>query len=121
MILGAYCFEISNNQIMKSLLKSKHHWSRRIAIVSTLYWIRNKKTSITFQFSKILLKDTEDLMHKSTGWMLREAGKRKKPDLEKFIQKYGHRMPRTMLRYAIEHFSKKERDLILKTTRLQKK
>ncbi len=120
-IIGAYCFEIRNKSIMKSLLQSQHHWSRRIAIVSTLYWIRKNHTAPTFQFSSLLLNDKEDLMHKSTGWMLREAGKRNKSKLQSFILKNGNKMPRTMLRYAIEHFPKKQRDLILKSTRLYKK
>jgi 3-methyladenine DNA glycosylase AlkD len=116
-ILGAYCFEADQIDMMEKLLTSKHHWSRRIAIVSTLFWIRKNKTELTFRFSKNLLQDPEDLMHKSTGWMLREAGKRHKSELKKFIQLYGHKMPRTMLRYCIEHFPKKAREKILRTTR----
>ena len=61
-----------------------------------------------------LLKDNEDLIHKAAGWMLREVGKRDKPTLEGFLRGNYHKMPRTMLRYAIERFGKEERDAYLK-------
>lgn len=119
-IVGAYCFETDQIEMMEKLLNSKHHWSRRIAIVSTLFWIRKNQTKHTFCFAKQLLNDPEDLMHKSTGWMLREAGKRHNSELKKFITQHGHKMPRTMLRYSIENFTQHERSSILKKTREKK-
>ncbi len=64
--------------------------------------------------AKQLLNDKEDLMHKATGWMLREVGKRNKKVLLAFLDKYCKVMPRTMLRYSIEHFSQKEREHYMK-------
>jgi 3-methyladenine DNA glycosylase AlkD len=102
---------------MDELLNSTRHWDRRMAIVGTLSFIRNSVTKLTFVYAQKLLNDKEDLMHKATGWMLREAGKRDENALRKFLSLYGKKMPRTMLRYAIEKFSEKERQKILMITR----
>ncbi|MCX6116098.1 MAG: DNA alkylation repair protein [Proteobacteria bacterium] len=118
-LFGKYTFDHGKTKILTDLLRSESQWHRRIAIVATFYWIRQNNLNLTFKFSKILLKDPEDLMHKATGWMLREAGKRDPDRLRKFIAEMGARMPRTMLRYAIEKFSKAERKLILHTTRVK--
>jgi len=116
-ILGDYCFLTNNYATLDKLSKSKWHWDRRISIVSTLRPIQRKKTDITFKMAPRFLTETEDLMHKATGWMLREAGKRNLPELKKFITRYGHKMPRTMLRYAIEKFPETERKKILIATK----
>ncbi len=116
-ILGDYCLQTNNKMPLKKLLKSKQHWDRRIAIVSTYAFIRKSEIEIVFHFAKKLLTDKEDLMHKATGWMLREAGKRNPAALRKFIRNSGKKMPRTMLRYAIEKFPLVERKKILLETR----
>ena len=83
--------------------KSKSLWERRIAIVSTFYFIQKGDPIDTLRLAKILLKDTEDLIHKATGWMLREVGKRVSQEiLTDFLDQYHKDMPRTMLRYSIE-------------------
>ncbi|MDD4019330.1 MAG: DNA alkylation repair protein [Kiritimatiellae bacterium] len=79
-------------------------WERRIAIVATFYFIRRGDFSATLRVAEQSLHDTEDLIHKASGWMLREVGKREQKVLEAFLKKHGKRMPRTMLRYAIERF-----------------
>lgn len=84
-------------------------WKQRIAIVSTLTFIRNGDNTHTFNLAEELLGTKEDLIQKATGWMLREAGKRDKPALEKFLTEHAGNMPRTMLRYAIEKFPENER------------
>ena len=98
------------------LANSRHLWEKRIAIVSTYYFIREKRFDETLKISKILLKDTHDLIHKATGWMLREVGKRDFEAEEKFLQANYKKMTRTMLRYAIEKFHEKKRLAYLKGT-----
>ncbi len=116
-ILGRHCQTIGNADRMRGLLRSKHHWDRRIAIVATFAFIKAKNVSLTHEFAEALLGDEQDLMHKATGWMLREAGKVDERGLRRFLDKHGKRMPRTMLRYAIEKFPKSERLKILASTR----
>lgn len=85
-------------------------WDQRVAIVSTLTLIRAGKYDLTFQIAEKFLTHPHDLIHKATGWMLREVGKKGgKEELVNFLEKYKSLMPRTMLRYAIEKFPEKER------------
>ncbi len=100
-----------------SLLGSKSLWERRIAMLTTLAWIRAGKYEVVTDFAARLLGDPEDLMHKATGWMLREMGKRDRERLTRFLRRHGSRMPRTMLRYAIERYSPRERKAWLLKTR----
>ena len=97
-----------------SLIHSKKMWDRRIAILSTFYFIRQNRFKATVDLAKILLTDKEDLMHKASGWMLREMGKRDIKELMKFLNQNSAKMPRTMLRYAIEKFPEKVRRFYLK-------
>lgn len=85
-------------------------WHQRVAIVSTFTLIRGGEFGLTFQIAEKFLSHPHDLIHKATGWMLREVGKRGgKRELVKFLEKYKSVMPRTMLRYAIERFPEEER------------
>jgi len=103
LILGAHLLQDKRDLLLK-LAKSKSLWDRRIAIVSTFAFIRNNEFDDTLKITELLLGDSEDLLHKACGWMLREVGKRNTQVLEQFLQQYGNKMPRTMLRYAIERF-----------------
>ncbi len=94
---------------LSKLAKSESLWERRIAMVATSYGISKGELDYTFHIAEVLLKDTHDLMHKASGWMLREAGKKDKRALAGFLDSHAGTMPRTMLRYALEHFKPKER------------
>lgn len=102
-IVGQYLFD-KERTILKKLATSTSLWERRIAVISTLHFIRKGQFTETLQISKILLNDQHDLIHKAVGWMLREVGKKDAPTLISFLDKYTSKMPRTMLRYAIEKF-----------------
>ena len=91
------------------LIHSRSLWDRRIAMVSTYYFIRQGEFKPVMELARELLNDKEDLMHKASGWMLREMGKRDVHPLREFLDHHLQDMPRTMLRYAIEKFPEKER------------
>jgi len=112
-IVGAY-LQDKKREILYQLARSKNLWERRIAVLATFQFIKNKDPKDTLKISEMLLRDNHDLIHKSVGWMLREVGKRcGEVEEEKFLQKYYQRMPRTMLRYAIEKFPEKKRKAYL--------
>ncbi len=95
--------------ILMRLARSPSVWERRIAIVSTLTLIKNDDFAPTLAIARQLLADGHDLIHKAVGWMLREVGKRDEAVLRTFLDRHASRMPRTMLRYAIERFPEKMR------------
>jgi 3-methyladenine DNA glycosylase AlkD len=95
--------------LLYELVRSPRIWDRRIAIVSTWWFIRNGDVNDTFALAEILLHDREDLIQKATGWMLREAGKKDLRALERFLRRHHGSMPRITLRYAIERFPPEKR------------
>lgn len=108
-IVGDYLLDKDKN-ILEKLAKSKNLWQKRIAIISTFAFIQKGQGEWTFRIVKILMQDPNDLIHKACGWMLREVGKKvSDKELKKFLDEWGTKMPRTMLRYAIEKFEEKER------------
>lgn len=108
-VVGSFLFD-KPRDILYRLARSKNIWERRTAIVSTGYFIRQGDIDDTFRIAEKLLKDDEDLIHKATGWMLRAAGGADRLKLLGFLDKYAATMPRTALRYAIEHLDKEQRD-----------
>ena len=112
-IVGAYLMGKSKAPLYR-LARSNNLWERRISILSTFYFIRQGEFSETLNISKMLLTDDQDLIHKAVGWMLREVGKRDLIAVEAFLKAHYHRMPRTMLRYAIEKFPRPKRQQYLK-------
>lgn len=107
--IGSYLFD-KPRTILYKLACSKNIWERRTAIVGTAYFIRQGDVADTFKIAEILLNDKEDLIHKATGWMLRFAGAKDRPQLLSFLDRHAATMPRTLLRYAIENLDKKQRD-----------
>jgi len=108
-VVGGYLFD-KPRKILYKLAHSKHMAERRTAIVSTLYFIGKGDVADAFKIAEILLKDDQDLIHKATGWALRYAGDKDLQKLLSFLDKHAATMPRTALRYAIEHLDKKQRD-----------
>jgi len=105
--------------ILFDLAKSDKLWERRVAIVTTFAFIKRGDPSTTLDIAESLLHDSEDLIQKATGWMLREVGKRCDEELlTDFLDKHAHDMPRTALRYSIERLSpdKKRHYMRLKPT-----
>ena len=107
-IVGDYLLD-KNRKILYKLAKSKLLWERRIAVLATFSFIKNNEFDDLLKLSEMLLEDKQDLMHKAVGWMLREMGKRDQVVEEGFLKRYYKKMPRTMLRYAIEKFDDKKR------------
>ena len=111
-IVGAHLVN-RDKSILFKLAGSSNLWKKRIAILSTMFFIKNLHFETTFKISEILLKDKHDLIHKGVGWMLREVGNKDVAEEEKFLKKYYRQMPRTMLRYAIEKFPETKRKAYL--------
>jgi 3-methyladenine DNA glycosylase AlkD len=101
-ILGEFLSDREDTSVLESLAKSESLWHRRIAVVSTFAFIRRGIFGDTLNMCEMLMPDKHDLMHKACGWMLRGVGKRDEAVLEGFLKVHSKKMPRTMLRYAIE-------------------
>ena len=98
-----------NAKLLRTLVKSPNLWHRRIAMVSTFADLRAGRTGPTFFIAEQLLSDKDDLIHKATGWLLREAGKRAPDEMLDFLRTHYTRLPRTTLRYAIERLDPLDR------------
>ena len=107
-IVGTYLLDKSRKPL-DVFAKSNDLWKRRIAILSTFTFIRQNDFDDTLRISESLLEDDHDLLHKAVGWMLREVGKRDLRAEERFLKQHYKKMPRTMLRYAIERFPEGKR------------
>lgn len=107
-VVGGYLFD-KPRDILYELARSENMWERRTAIVSTYYFIRQDDVADTFRIAEMLLNDDHDLIHKATGGWLREAGKKDRQKLLSFLDQHAAIMPRTLLRYAIEHLDREQR------------
>ena len=107
-IVGVHLFSKDRRPIYR-LVRSGGLWERRIGVMSTFHFVKREDFSDTLAIAELLLGDSEDLIHKAVGWMLREVGNRDRKAEEKFLAKHYKQMPRTMLRYAIEKLPETER------------
>ncbi len=114
-LVGDY-LQDKDSSILYRLARSNHLWSRRVAIVSTFAFIKKKKFEQTLKLVELLMQDEHDLIQKACGWMLREIGKRNEKYLDTFLAMHYSKMPRTMLRYAIERFPETRRKAYLEGT-----
>lgn len=113
-VVGEYLLDKPRN-VLYTLARSDNLWERRIAMVSTWAFIRHGEIDDTFKIAELLLQDKHDLIHKAVGWMLREAGKKVgHTPLKTWLDNHYKHMPRTALRYAIEHFDPAMRQHYLK-------
>lgn len=108
-IVGDYLYNFGDKGVLEQLAQSGHLWSERVSVVATHYFIRQGDYRMTLLLSEYFLSHKHDLMHKATGWMLREVGKRDLKVLFGFLDKHHKVMPRTMLRYSIEKLTPNER------------
>ena len=112
-IVGHFLFDKDRNHL-RTLARSEDLWERRVSIIASYHFIRQYEFQDTLDLSEIMLHDTEDLIHKAVGWMLREVGNRSRPTEERFLMDHYRVMPRTMLRYAVEKFPEALRQAYLK-------
>lgn len=112
-VVGAYLLD-KDRSCLYRLAKSELLWEQRIAMVSTVAFIRNGEYGDTLALAEMLMDHTHDLMHKAVGWMLREVGKKDRNTLTDFLELHATALPRTALRYAIEHYPEDKRRYFLK-------
>lgn len=113
-ILGRHCFDSSNDSILENLSDEENLWSKRMAVVSTMYHVKRGEFQV---MKKLVLKNLNhphDLMHKANGWLLREMGNISEEELQQFLKAHYRDMPRTTLRYAIEKLDEALRQDFLK-------
>ena len=113
-VIGLYLLDKADRSILYRLAESDNLWEQRMAVVSTLTFIKNRQLGDTLAVAEKLLSHKHDLIHKAVGWMLREVGKKDRQTLVDFLETHYKNMPRTALRYAIEHFSPEERAYFMK-------
>ena len=115
-LLGAH-LEDKDRSVLDELAATDDLWRQRVAIIATYHFIKRGDTRDTLRIARTLRDHDHDLIHKAVGWMLREVGKQDLPALEKFLTRHARRMPRTMLRYAIEKLPERKRKRYLQRPR----
>lgn len=114
-LLGHYLAARPKDTLTR-LAASRNLWERRMAVIATLFFIKQGYFDESLRIARLLLTAPEPLIHKAVGWMLREVEKRQNPVAEAFLQEHYRRMPRTMLRYAIERLPEARRRAYLRGT-----
>lgn len=112
-VVGLYLLDKDRSRLY-DLAESDNLWEQRIAMVSTITFIRNREFTDTLALAERLMTHKHDLMHKAVGWMLREVGKKDRNTLTGFLEQYATKLSRTSLRYAIEHYPEDQRQYFLK-------
>jgi 3-methyladenine DNA glycosylase AlkD len=113
--LGEYLLDRKGERkILYDFARSNDLWKKRVGIISTLAFLPHKDYADARKLAAIYLHEKHDLMHKATGWVLREIGKRDEKELVDFLRKHYEKMPRTTLRYAIERFPEHTRKKYLR-------
>lgn len=107
-IVGAWLYD-KDRSLLYDFSNSENLWERRIAVLACFHFIDKREFTDVINIAETLLDDTEDLIHKAVGWLLRELGKKNPTKLYHFLDKYAVKMPRTMLRYALEKTPTKKR------------
>ncbi len=113
-IIGVWLMD-KPKELLYKLAESDNLWERRISMLATLHFIKNGQFEDTLKIADLPLGDDHDLIHKAVGWMLREIGNRDQNRLKEFLKSRHEKMPRTMLRYAIEKFPEPLRTSYLKS------
>lgn len=112
-IVGEYLVDKDRSPLYR-LAESENLWEQRIAVVSTWAFIKRSDFTDILTLAEYFITHKHDLMHKAVGWMLREVGKRDRDTLTDFLERFATRLPRTSLRYAIEHYPEDQRQYFLK-------
>jgi 3-methyladenine DNA glycosylase AlkD len=112
-VLGTW-LQNRDRRILYQFARSKNLWKNRIAMLTTLAFIRKNELEDLLKLAEIFISHPHDLMHKATGWMLREGWKRDPKTVEAFLTKFASQMPRTMLRYSIEKMSPAQKRYFMK-------
>jgi len=120
-ILGSYIHKTEKIELLDTLADSGHLWRQRVSIIATFYLIRENNYEHSLRIAEKLLNHPHDLIHKAVGWMLREIGNRNISAELPFLDKYATKMPRTMLRYAIEKFEPELREKYLRMGSMERK
>ena len=113
-ILGRHAFETENENLLRTLAAEENMWSKRMAIVATMFHVKRGEFSLLKELALYNLHHPHDLMNKANGWLLREMGNKNVAELQHFLVKNYKKMPRTTLRYAIEKFDEDLRQDFLK-------
>ena len=113
-ILGRHAYETKDDDLLRSLSREENMWSKRMAIVATMFHVKRGEFSLLKELALYNLQHPHDLMHKANGWLLREMGNKNVAELQHFLVKNYKNMPRTTLRYAIEKFDENLRQDFLK-------